>query len=42
VLAVACRPVDVLNSEWRDGRDRLVLDYKRKRKDVSPHFCYCR
>jgi hypothetical protein len=27
--------VDVLTSEWRDGKDRLVLDYKRKRKDVS-------
>jgi hypothetical protein len=31
----AIRAVDLLTSEWRDGKDRLVLDYKRKRKDVS-------
>jgi len=29
------KELDVLNSEWRDGKDRLVLDYKRKRKDMQ-------
>jgi len=29
------RSVDELTTEWREGRDKLVLDYKRKRKDVS-------
>ncbi len=27
--------MDEINKDWTEGRDKLVLDYKRKFKDVS-------
>lgn len=41
-IFIVVRSVEVLTTEWREGRDRLVLDYKRKRKDVCILFSVCR
>jgi hypothetical protein len=27
-----------IREDWRNGRDKLALDYKRKRKDVSVYL----
>lgn len=39
-MAVFRRSVDDVNKDWLEGRDKLVLDYKRKFKDVSRVFVF--
>jgi hypothetical protein len=33
-----CRKESELFSDWRESRDKLVVDYKRKSKDVSTNY----
>lgn len=41
MYCVLCRSVEVIKKQWEEQREKLVLDYKKKTREVSMSKVCC-